>query len=425
MKIENKPGHERYRYEHLLVFHAPFRYLGTELLIEAQARHGLERWLDSFENMAVAAPVIPDREASAMREISWVPLGDIESRVQLFPLPWAYRPDHFIRKLPSTIKVLDFLVNKSRYLQFAIGGVWGDWAAVAAELAIRQNRAFSVHTDRVEHEFLIRVSHDCGLRRRWKAKLDASLIKIWHKRIISHCNLGLFHGMDTFNAFKSWMEDAGRGFAVHNIHDIHDENLSEPKQSNDGLTQASGVSENRVLKILYAGRMAAEKAPGDWLKTITRLRDRGVPTEAVWAGDGPWRDQFAATIRQDALQKVVETPGFIPDRSRVGMLYRSADVFMFTHVTPESPRCLLEALRFGVPIIGYESAFASDLIAGHGGGVLVPCGNWEALSEIVTELAADSARLDELKRRASFDGERFSSRTVFAERSKLIRKFLP
>jgi glycosyltransferase involved in cell wall biosynthesis len=414
----------RWRYEHLLVLPVPFRQIGDEMHVEAQARHGLERWLDSFETLAVAAPVIPERKALEMRETRWVPMGGLAERVHLVPLPWAYRPDHFIRWLPSTVRVLDRLIAESRYLQFAIGGSWGDWAAVAAEVAIRRKRPYSVHTDSVIHEFVIRVSKNRGLRTRWKARLDAFLIRKWHKRIIHHCHLGLFHGMDTYEAYRVWMEGTGRGYVIHNIHDILDKNLDVQQSPVNQESHSTGNLKDDRLQILYAGRMSVEKAPEDWLRVVTRLRDRGVPFKAVWAGDGPLRDEFTQSLRREALDELVDAPGFIAERGLIGTLYRSADVFMFTHITRESPRCLLEALSFGIPIVGYESAFARDLIARHGGGVLVPCGDWAALSEAVAEIAADHSGLERLKRRAISDGERFSSRVVFLERSELIKTYL-
>jgi glycosyltransferase involved in cell wall biosynthesis len=230
--------------------------------------------------------------------------------------------------------------------------------------------------------------------------------------------------MDTFEAYRVWMEGAGRGHAVHIIHDIHDENLGSQQSPANRESHLTGNLQDDRIQILYAGRMSVEKAPEDWLRVVTRLRDRGVPFKAVWAGDGPLRDEFTQSLRREALDELVDAPGFIAERGLIGTLYRSADVFMFTHITRESPRCLLEALSFGIPIVGYESAFARDLIARHGGGVLVPCGDWAALSEAVAEIAADHSGLERLKRRAISDGERFSSRVVFLERSELIKTYL-
>ena len=100
-------------------------HYSVELHVEAQARHGLERWLDSFESLYVAAPIIPEDIALEMREARWVPIGGLADRVQLVPLPCVYHPDHFLYWLPNTIRVLDRLIAQSRYLQFAIGGLGG------------------------------------------------------------------------------------------------------------------------------------------------------------------------------------------------------------------------------------------------------------------------------------------------------------
>ena len=78
------------------------------------------------------------------------------------------------------------------------------------------------------------------------------------------------------------------------------------------------------------------------------------------------------------LDELVAAPDFIADRSLIGSLICTADILMYAHISRESPRCLLEALRFGIPILGYESAFARDVIARHNGVVLVPCGDWAA-----------------------------------------------
>ena len=177
-----------FKNEHLLILPVPFRESGNTLLVELQARHGLERWLDHFETLVLAAPVLPESIAADMRETHWVALDKLSSRVRLVPLPWAYRPDQFIRYLPGTIPILSQLIDESRYLQFGIGAFWGDWAAVGAEIAMRKQRKFAVHTDRVEHESILRTSRNLGIRKRWRAYVDSPLMKAWHKRIIEKCH---------------------------------------------------------------------------------------------------------------------------------------------------------------------------------------------------------------------------------------------
>lgn len=410
-----------YKYEQLLVLPVPFRQKGADILVESQARHGLERWLDHFETLALAAPLIPESIATEMREAHWVVPDSLLARVSFHPLPWAYRPDQFIRYLPNTIYKLGKLIEESRYLQFAISGFWGDWAAIAAEVAIKEKRAYAVHTDNVGHEYILRSTSNLGRMQRWRAKIDSPLMKAWHKRIIARCHLGLFHGMDTYQTYGPWMEMVGRGYAAHNIHNIHDEGMSK----NNTFTVSPTLRiKGKGLKILYAGRMAPEKAPEDWLNALQILNELSMDFEAIWAGDGPLRESFIRQLNDNNLADVVDTPGFITDRGQIAQMYRQADIFVFTHITPESPRCLLEALKFGVPIVGYDSAFARDLISRHGGGLLVPCGDWKALAHSITTLVSNVGYLASLQEKAVCDGDRFTSHAVFSERSELIKKHL-
>jgi glycosyltransferase involved in cell wall biosynthesis len=221
------------------------------------------------------------------------------------------------------------------------------------------------------------------------------------------------------------MSHAGRPQAAHNIHDIHSESLESSRPEAAAMEASFTRSSDQKLQIFYAGRMAPEKAPFDWLKVLSRLKSMGVAFEATWAGDGPLRDRFVRMCEEEALAEQLSAPGFISDRATVGRLYRNADLFLFTHITPESPRCLLEALRFGVPIVGYDSAFAADLITGNGGGRLVSRSDWAGLADAVAGIAKDSDLLVHLKLAAFEDGKRFTSQAVFAERSRLIKEYLP
>ncbi len=86
----------------LLVLPVPFRAPpeGT-LLVEQQAWNGLERWAENFDRMIVAAPVLPE-SALGGRSTRWVAAESLPSRARIdfVRLPWAYRPDHFVKAKP-------------------------------------------------------------------------------------------------------------------------------------------------------------------------------------------------------------------------------------------------------------------------------------------------------------------------------------
>lgn len=411
-----------FKYQMLLVLPVPLRRIDNKLYVELQAHHGIRRWLDSFESLIVAAAVMPEWLAQKQPEISWVPVNDLPTNVRLVELPWAYRIDHFFRSLLKTRVLLARLIDESRYLQFAVGGLWGDWAAVGALIAHKKQRLYSIHTDRVEHDVILLATKNSKLTRKLRVGFESFLMEKLHKQLISNCDLGLFHGMDTWTAYYGWMRHHGESKLAFCIHDIHDEGLLT-QDSVAVSTPCKTVLIDNVVSIFYAGRFVSDKAPLHWLGVLNRLYKAGIQFHAVWAGDGPVRGEFELQLKEFGLQALIDTPGFVEDRSQVAAYYRSADIFLFTHVTPESPRCLLEALRLGVPIVGYDSAFARDLVSVHGGGVLVPCGDQAALAETVRALIDCPAQLNQLKNRALQDGARFTSKAVFEERSRLIKAY--
>jgi glycosyltransferase involved in cell wall biosynthesis len=304
----------------------------------------------------------------------------------------------------------------SKHLQFAIGGLFGDWAAVAALEAARRGRRYAIHTDRVEHEVLKRTSAGMSGMRRLRAAIEAPLMARYHRHVIRSCSLGLWHGDDCYRAYSPWCKES------HLIHDVH----TKEADLIDGPTleaKVRRVMEAEVFELIYAGRLDPMKAPLEWLRAIGAARDKGVRLRATWYGEGPLLDAAKAEASRLNLGNAVRVPGFVADRAALLDRLRSAHAMVFTHVTPESPRSLLESLLSGTPILGYDNAYALELLSGRGGGALVPIHDAEALGGLIVEIWNDRPRLARLIRQAAENGTRFTDSAVFSERSKLVQQF--
>ena len=206
------------------------------------------------------------------------------------------------------------------------------------------------------------------------------------------------------------------------MHDIH-------VKANDHIPPAALAAKVAAaaagpLRIAYVGRADTMKGPFDWIEVLEKLDAAKVDFRAVWLGDGEHRAAMRQRVERGSLRGRVEMPGFAADRQAVLSALREAQVFLFCHKTPESPRCLIEALVSACPIVGYEGAFARDLVAGHGGGQLVARNDVPALAAALTGLAADRARLGELIAKAAADGAPYTDTAVFRHRSELIRRYL-
>lgn len=392
----------------------PLYRFDDELFVERQAINGLRLWACHFSEVISMMPVV-----DAPPPAGWLPMLENQEaldRVRIEPLPTAYRPDQFLRALPATKRKIADLIQQAEYLSFAIGGLFGDWGAVSAFVAHQQKRRFAVWTDRVESEVLRQDLKDPQWRNRFRARLTYRPMVMLERKVVKMADLGLFHGKDTFDTYSPYSSNP------HLVHDIHiraDDHIPAERLAQKIETVAEGP-----LRIVYAGRADGMKGPLDWIAVLERLHVMGVDFRATWLGAGEALDQMRARVTRAGLSEQVFLPGFVSAHDQVLETLRDAHVFMFCHKTPESPRCLIETLCNGTPIVGYEGAYAQDLISGHGGGKLVPMNDVEALTHEIAHLAANRADTGRLIAQARADGVPFTDENVFEHRAQLIKEQL-
>jgi colanic acid/amylovoran biosynthesis glycosyltransferase len=384
------------------------------LTLEDQACNGLRLWAENFGKLLVIAP-----EAPGPAPKSWVPLdavGPNLQRIEIHTLPTAYRPGEFFRALGGARQMIRGLIDRADYLSFAIGGLFGDWGAVAAWEAHRKGRPFAVWTDRVESQVVRQSAQSGPLKSRLRSHLYHRPMAWIERAIIRRSSLGLFHGRETFDAFAPYSRNP------HVVHDVH---LAESDHIQpQALAAKIARAGEGPLRILYVGRADPMKGPMDWLQVVEDLCARNLDVKATWLGEGSELAAMRARVAAVGLQDRIALPGFLRDRSAVVAAYREAQVFLFCHKTAESPRCLIEALAAGTPILGYGGAFARDLVKEHQGGLLVERDDAAGLADLVAGLATDRARLGEMFGRAARDGAPYTGEEVFRHRSEIIRKEL-
>jgi glycosyltransferase involved in cell wall biosynthesis len=403
----------------LLVLPVPFRSVNGQLLFEAQACNGLEQWADSFGFVTVASSLMPEHLAAQEKTIVWRDTATLAGpeRFEFVPLPWVYSIPSFLSHYRSTQALLSRLVQRSHYLQFCIGGLVGDWAAVAAIAAHQQNRAYAIHMDWVEHKHLLQVTKDASLPKRSKAVVLSFFMEKYNAWIIRRAALGLWHGADCYTAYSPLCDNS---FLVHDIHT----NALDVIAPAELAAKASRVVSEQTIRLCYAGRMEPMKAPLDWIKAVERAHRLGVDLKATWIGAGSLMNEMQRMIAERGLESVIELVGFESDRDKLLKKIRESHLMLFTHITPESPRCLIEALISGTPIIGYQSYYAEDLVKDMGGGEFVPIRQWERLGDLLVTLSSDRHQLARLIQQAGENGKRFNSEVVFRERSDLMKAYL-
>jgi len=403
----------------LLVTHVALKIGETGVSIDDQTARGIVRWSDNFERIAYAGIGTVEEAGAQQSSINWVPIADLPcaGRLEVIPMPNAYRVQDFVALYRSGRARLATEVTRSRFLCFTVGALAGDWAAVASLEAIRQKRRYAVWFDRVEHEVVRSGLPGMPLKRRVKESACLPFMQLYHQHLVRRCDLGLFQGKDCYD-YYSRFTSVGQC-----VYDTHTSKKDFIKKSGLDL-KVSGIAAGDALRICYVGRAADMKGPIDWLEVLSRLRDAGVPFMARWLGDGPLLDQMRTMVMKRSLDAHVELTGFVSDRAETLDVMKTSHVFMFCHKTPESPRCLIEALVCGAPIVGYRSSYASELTSADGGGTFVDVGDVQGLVNCLIDLHQDRTLLSEQVMRAAQSGRRFDEETVYRHRANLIRSML-
>lgn len=402
----------------LLVLPAPFYKIEGKLVLESQACNGIEKWADHFGKVIVVAPMLPTEIAEREKTFVWRNTATLAQpgRFELVPVPWAYSIKLFIKHYASTRKLLASLIDRCQYLQFPLGGLFGDWGAVASLEAQRQHRPYAVHTDLVEDQVVLQLSQGKDWKNQLKSSLFSIITKKYYQGIIQNSSLALLHGEDCHAAYSSLCK---KSFLVHDTHTKPEDAISL-----DALNQkVQAIATDRTLRVCYAGRMAPMKAPLDWVRAVGAAKDAGIEVQATWLGDGVLREEMQRLIIELGLEDSIELVGYESDRQKVLQRIQSAHVLLFTHVTSESPRCLIEAFISGTAIVGYYSRYAEDLTQ-DGGGVLVPVHDWQQLGKVLQDVWRDRSRLATLVEQAAAKRSRFNDEAVFEERSELIKRYL-
>lgn len=377
---------------------------------DSQAQAGLFQWLRNFDEVELC--VMIDRTATPPPQTSPFDLDAFAGKLKLHLAPVAYRPDQFLRELSGMRQRLRSIIDDCTHLHFAIGGLWGDWAAVGLLEASARGRKTSVWTDRVESNVAMFQAKGERLPKRWYRQATALAMRHYERHVIRRATIGLFHGADCYAAYKAFSPSP---WLVHDIHLSDDDRI-------DAATLAAKCARRQPIDIVYAGRLHRDKGVMDWIAACDLLARGGTSFTATWYGDGPLLSEARAAIAAHGLADRVAFPGQTDNRDALMAAIRAADIFLFCHKTPESPRCLVEALLSGTPIVGYDSAYPRDLIAVHSGGVLT-AGDPTALADAVARLAADGDALSDLYVRAAADGRPMTETAVFEHRAELIKQY--
>lgn len=138
--------------------------------------------------------------------------------------------------------------------------------------------------------------------------------------------------------------------------------------------------------VLFAGRLAEQKRVGDLLKALDLVQHIEPGVRTLIAGDGPLRDRLEETAHAYDLDGRVK---FLGHRNDVPRLLAAADLVVLPSAYEGLPNVVLEAMRFGKPVVATAAPGTTELVIDGQTGILVPVGDTRLLARAIRDIVRD------------------------------------
>ena len=393
------------------------REVEGRLEVENDFGESLRLYTENFDSVVIACPITTDISDSGLRRCQSIADLPWSSKVRFVPLP-EVSPVERLKNLYAVKQLLKLEIERAGYLLFSPYALAGDWPTIAVHEAIKSERPYAIDAD-VVYEQVGQASWTRNniVKRALKKKILPPLFQRSYRYCLKHSSLALLQGQDVYNSYSPFCRNPHK---THHMPISKDDFISE----SDLHIKSESLSGTRALKICYVGRVIDMKGPSDWLQCINELKKNGVNLSATWLGDGSLLATMQRMSESYGLADTVTFAGYVSDRSYIFRTLRDSDIFLFCHKTSESPRCLIESLASGCPLVGYGSEYPKELTATHGGGRFVPVGNWKELADLVIHLNKNRQELREMVKLAGISGRVFERDVTMQHRIDLIKEHL-
>jgi glycosyltransferase involved in cell wall biosynthesis len=153
---------------------------------------------------------------------------------------------------------------------------------------------------------------------------------------------------------------------------------AQPQIKNSSYYKKDPEGIGPLIRLLYAGRLKKRKGVDILIKALAILKNKNWNLSIV--GDGVEMPGLRELVKKNGLQKKITFYGF---QEHVENFYRSHDILILPSLKEEFGLVLLEAMQFGLAVIGSGSGGIPEIIEDGIDGLLFESGNSNSLSTVI------------------------------------------
>ena len=175
-----------------------------------------------------------------------------------------------------------------------------------------------------------------------------------------------------------------------------------------------------VYSIGYIGQLIERKDLSTLLSALQLLCLKDITVQLTVIGDGPRFSALRDEARELGVENQVSFLGFKPD---AGAYLKTFDAFVLPSLMEGIPRCIMEAMACGIPVVVSDIPGNRDLVVADETGLLFTPRNSRDLADKLESLVRHPKKGKDMAQRARKKVEdEFSNRTMAAHYTALYRE---
>ena len=161
------------------------------------------------------------------------------------------------------------------------------------------------------------------------------------------------------------------------------------------------------INLVYAGRVAVEKSMAIAINAFRIVLNDHPDSRFLVIGDGAYFSELMRIIRKNGLEKNIILTGKISHDDLISTnLLRAGDIFFTSSKTENQPLSVLEAMSFGLPVVGVRARGMPALVRHGYNGYLAKPDDFIELSKYVNMLIRDGRLRNEMSANAMSEAKK-------------------
>ncbi len=247
----------------------------------------------------------------------------------------------------------------------------------------------------------------------FKNRLSRRIFPCWGKKVIAISDSVKEHLTNDFLLDDESIELIYNGIDLSRF-------ISEGSFSKNALRQRFGLKGEPVIGII--ARLSEVKGHIYLIKAMKEILRFYPKAQLFIAGDGKIKDDLVKFSRSFGI---IDNIVFVPEVSDTLEALSVMDVFVMPSLNEGLGLSLMEAMAFGLPVVGSNVGGIKSLIQDGYSGVLVPAADHLSIAQAVTGILKDPKRAQYLGGNArNFINLKFSEDEMVSKTEKLYKKCL-